>query len=70
MFYLFENMTDNLFNHQQWWKDMKKKIRPRAPVQKAKLEQTTQKHTNEIVKVHQSRVSTDEAEIEIDIETN
>ena len=34
------------------------KIRPRAPVQKAKLEQTTQKHTNQAIKVHQESPET------------
>ena len=28
MFYLSENVTENFFNHQQWWKDMKKQMNP------------------------------------------
>ena len=28
MFYLSENVTENFFNHQQWWKEMKKQMNP------------------------------------------
>ena len=71
MFYLSENVKENFFNHQQWWKDMKKK---NESVQEHQCKKQSWKKQHENIQTKLSklikRVARDEAEIEIDIEIN
>ena len=57
MFYLSENVTENFFNHQQWWKEMKKQMIPSKNISaksKAGTNYTkTYKLNSQFIKSHQ-----------------
>ena len=70
MFYLSENLTENFFNYQQWWKEMKKKMNPSKSTSAKSKAGTNNTKTYKLNCQSSSRVARDEAKIEINIEIN